>query len=109
MPATPGHGHTQYTIQGTNGIDKMQSAATSEASPDLKATYETIKVIPQAGAMGAEICNADLSEPLEERVFKEIRRAWLKHHVIYFRDQELTPLQQDSCHLIIIIFYLQIF
>jgi taurine dioxygenase len=46
-----------------------------------------------AGALGAEIHGVDLSRELSSGVVSEIRRAWLEHCVIFFRDQPLTPAQ----------------
>ena len=43
-----------------------------------------------AGALGAEVLGADLSREFPE---KEIRKAFLDHQVIFFRDQELTAAQ----------------
>jgi taurine dioxygenase len=43
-----------------------------------------------AGALGAEILGVDLSKDFFE---KEIRKAFLEHQVIFFRDQALTPAQ----------------
>ena len=46
-----------------------------------------------AGALGAEIHGIDLSRELAAPAVGEIRRAWLAHGVIFFRDQELTSAQ----------------
>ena len=56
--------------------------------------YETIDVRPISGAIGAEIADVDLSAPLDKSVVADIRRAYLEHLVIFFRDQDLTPPQQ---------------
>ena len=50
----------------------------------------TITVTPVAGALGAEIGGVDLTQISDETV-AEIRRAWLDHLVVFFRDQDLTP------------------
>ncbi len=55
--------------------------------------YRTISVNRIAGALGAEISGVDLSQPLDDEVIGEIRRALLDNLVIFFRDQELTPEQ----------------
>ncbi len=55
---------------------------------------EPISVEPIAGALGAEIAGIDLSGPLSDRAIGEIRAALLKHLVIFFHDQHLTPEQQ---------------
>ena len=44
-----------------------------------------------AGAIGAEISGVDLSQDLDEATVAGIRKAWLEHCVIFFRDQELPP------------------
>ncbi len=58
--------------------------------------YENIQVHPLTPAIGAEIGGVDLSRPLEDDVFAEIHDAFLKHQVIFFRDQELTPEQHKA-------------
>jgi taurine dioxygenase len=51
----------------------------------------TIRVAPIAGALGAEISGVDLATELDDAVVAEIRRAWLDHLVIFFREQCLSP------------------
>jgi taurine dioxygenase len=53
--------------------------------------YERITVAPLAGACGAEIGGVDLAAPLGDAAIAEIRRAWLAHLVVFFRDQRLGP------------------
>ena len=54
-------------------------------------TARTLVVEPVAGALGAEIFGVDLAAPLDDDTVAAIRRAWLEHGVIFFRDQELPP------------------
>jgi taurine dioxygenase len=56
--------------------------------------YQTIEVQPIAGALGAEIRGVDLADDLSNQAFDEIYQAFLDHHTIVFRDQDLTPQQQ---------------
>jgi taurine dioxygenase len=56
-------------------------------------TNQPIEVRPLAGALGAEIFGVDLSRPLAADTVAAIRRTWLEHLVIFFRDQELSPAQ----------------
>src|SRR5687768_17816592 len=49
-----------------------------------------MEVRPIAGALGAEILGVDLSKQFPER---EIRKAFLEHQVIFFRNQQLDPAQ----------------
>jgi taurine dioxygenase len=51
----------------------------------------TIAVAPIAGALGAEIAGVDLASDLDDATVAEIRRAWLDHNVVFFRDQQLDP------------------
>ena len=57
------------------------------------AQYRRIGVEPIAGALGAELSGVDLSAELDDETIAEVRRAWLEHLVVFFRDQEL-PLAQ---------------
>ena len=52
-----------------------------------------LTIAPVAGALGAEISGIDLSAPLSDRTIAALRRAWLDHLVIFFRDQTLSPAQ----------------
>jgi taurine dioxygenase len=47
-----------------------------------------------AGALGAEISGVDLSRDLPDETIAQIRKAFVEHQVIFFRDQEMTPAQQ---------------
>ncbi|WP_420639213.1 TauD/TfdA dioxygenase family protein [Candidatus Poriferisocius sp.] len=55
--------------------------------------YERLLVAPVGGCIGAEIAGVDLRDELPDEVVAEIRRAWLDHLVVFFRDQPLTPEQ----------------
>jgi taurine dioxygenase len=46
-----------------------------------------------AGALGAEVLGVDLAAALSATTVAEIRRAFLEHQVIFFRDQDLSPAQ----------------
>ncbi len=50
-----------------------------------------LTVDPVSGTIGAEIGGVDLSEPLDDDTVGAIRRAFLDHHVVFFRDQDLSP------------------
>ena len=56
-------------------------------------TYKAIRVQRIAGALGAEVLGVDLAKELSEAAIAEIRRAFLEHLVIFFRDQNLTSSQ----------------
>ena len=58
--------------------------------------YVSIQVDKLTPHAGAEIRGVDLSQPLDERTFKEIHDALIDSGVIFFRDQHLTPEQQKA-------------
>ena len=51
----------------------------------------TISVAPVSGTIGAEVGGVDLAAPLDDATVAAIRRAFLDHHVLFFRDQQLSP------------------
>ena len=56
-------------------------------------TESIIQIIPNDGALGAEIKGIDLSGELSPRNIEEIKTAWHKHIVLCFRDQTITDEQ----------------
>jgi len=59
-------------------------------------TFETITVRPVTPRIGAEIDNVDLSQPLGNETFQEIRDALMRHQVIFFRDQKMSLEQHKE-------------
>ena len=55
-----------------------------------------MEIIPQSGAVGAEIRGIDLSLGPGEDEISEINRAFLEHQVLFFRDQQLTSQQYND-------------
>ncbi|MFF7074400.1 TauD/TfdA dioxygenase family protein [Streptomyces pseudovenezuelae] len=53
--------------------------------------YDTLGVEPLTPLIGAEVSGLDLSKDLTPEQDEEIRHAFLTHHVLIFRDQNLTP------------------
>jgi taurine dioxygenase len=51
-----------------------------------------LDIRPLSGAIGAEVIGVDL-RAADDAMIAAIRNAWLKHLVVFFRDQELTPGQ----------------
>jgi taurine dioxygenase len=58
--------------------------------------YQLINVEPLTASIGAVIGGINLADKLSEQVKAEIQHAWLKHLVVFFRDQELTAEQHLS-------------
>ncbi len=52
-----------------------------------------IGIHPVSGALGAEVTGVDLTKPLDDQAAGVLRRAWLDHLVLFFREQALTPAQ----------------
>ena len=50
-----------------------------------------MKITPLASALGAQVHGLDLSRRLENEQVAEIHEAWLRHQVLLFRGQQLTP------------------
>lgn len=58
------------------------------------ATFERITVSPVSGTVGAEISGVDLATELDDATVAELRRAFVEHHVLFFRGQHLEPDDQ---------------
>ncbi len=54
----------------------------------------TLDVTPLSGVLGAELRGVDLAEPMSAETLAEFRQAFVEHHVIVVRDQDLTAEQQ---------------
>lgn len=46
--------------------------------------------------LGAEAINVDLSEPMDEKTFEEIRQCWLENGILLFRNQDMDIPQQKA-------------
>ena len=68
--------------------------AVQAAETDADIVPETITVKPLALTIGAEIEGVDLSKPLSNQEIAEIRAAFMKWKVVFFRDQKLDHTQQ---------------
>lgn len=53
-----------------------------------------IEILPVTPTIGALVLGVDLREPLAPGEVAALERALLLHHVLFFRDQDLTPEQQ---------------
>ena len=54
----------------------------------------SLTITPLSSALGAQIDGVDLTLPLSEEQRTAIEQALLKHQVIFFKDQSITPQQQ---------------
>ena len=52
-----------------------------------------MQINPLSDVLGAEVVGIDVGN-LEDETFDKIHAAFLEHHVLVFRDQELPPERQ---------------
>ncbi|KJJ97080.1 taurine dioxygenase [Pseudomonas sp. 21] len=56
----------------------------------------TLSIEPISPALGAIVSGVRLADPLDDAAQRQIEQALLDHHVLFFRDQPLTPTQQAT-------------
>ena len=56
----------------------------------------TLRIDPLSPVLGAEVSGVNLAQPLEGGTLAELKAAWAKHLVLFFRDQELTFEQHKA-------------
>lgn len=49
-----------------------------------------------SGSLGAEIYGIDLTQPLDDNTYAEIRRLLVEHEVIFFREQDISSSQHKA-------------
>ncbi len=76
---------------------------TSQATPMAPAIVRpsvrqhSIKVELSTPVIGAELSNVSLADAAQDAdAIAEIRALWLKHKVLFFRDQDMTPMEQQN-------------
>src|SRR5689334_17033517 len=93
-PATPTAGKAASGLPSSHGgckiaptIGQLQAVGPRRSA----AMGSRIDIRPIAGSIGAEIHGIDLDRELGDSDIAAIRKAWLEHCVIFFRDQPLPP------------------
>ncbi|UNO43297.1 TauD/TfdA family dioxygenase [Streptomyces sp. MST-110588] len=71
-------------------MDQYALDAIERITTRPKEVYDTIAVDPLTPLLGAEVSGLDLAEELTQEQVAEVRRAFLTHHVLVFRDQKIT-------------------
>jgi taurine dioxygenase len=67
---------------------------TSPARVEARLRSSAFAVRPLSAALGAEIIGVDLSSPIDDQLFAQIRDAWHRYLVILLRDQDLSEEDQ---------------
>lgn len=67
-------------------LKAVERLSTRPAEP-----YDTLSVAPITPLLGAEVTGLDLSQELTPQQEKELKHAFHTHHVLVFRDQDITP------------------
>jgi taurine dioxygenase len=75
-----------------SGIPSM--SAVLSGRQQFQSTAQDFTIRAFNAPLGAEVLGLDLSQPLSEGDFARIHKAHLDHHVLVFRDQQITPGQQ---------------
>ncbi|WP_437574760.1 TauD/TfdA dioxygenase family protein [Sorangium sp. So ce887] len=66
-------------------------------SAQVNPTSNVLEIVPVAGRIGAEVRGVRLSADLDAATVSEIRKAWLRYKVIFFRNQQhLDDGSQES-------------
>ncbi len=66
---------------------------TGNEQPADEQRYRPLRVTPLSTSLGAEIAGVDLAADLPRETVAAIRRAWLDHLVVFFRQQTLSAAQ----------------
>ena len=56
--------------------------------------YAHITVEPASRNCGAFVAGVDLTKPVTSAICREIHTALMRHQVVFFRDQDVTPVEQ---------------
>src|SRR4249919_1621194 len=74
-----------------------QATSTAPAIVRPSVRQHSIKVELSTPTIGAELSNISLADAaLDHDVIAEIRALWLKHKVLFFRDQNISPMEQQN-------------
>lgn len=72
----------------------MAHPAFADKVPIAGARYRHFTARPLTGSFGALVSGVQVADALaDEELFRELREAWVRYQVLFFRDQELTPGQ----------------
>lgn len=72
-------------------MDRFTRAAAERLTTRPPEDYQQISVQTLTPVIGAEVSGIDLSQKLSEEQVAELKHAFETHHVLVFRDQQLSP------------------
>lgn len=72
-------------------MSPVAAAARNPVVQDSRQVFSELSVRRLSPTIGAEVGGVRLADDLDDRAIAEIRALLLKHRVLVFRDQELTP------------------
>jgi taurine dioxygenase len=67
---------------------------TQTIAADVRDPANQLRTRPLSPALGAEILNVDLSQPMTDALFESVRDCWHDNIVVLFRDQHLSEADQ---------------
>ena len=73
-----------------------QSGRAFQTSKANEHVVNQIDVNKVSDVAGAEILNVNLSKPLPKFALKKIMEAFTQHHVLIFRQQNLSKIEQEN-------------
>ncbi|GEM_PF-33062 len=76
-------------------VPRRLSGMTAVSSDVGSGLDSELDIRPLSGALGAEVWGPDLAD-LSDTTLAAIQQAFLRHHVLVFRDQELSPEAQKA-------------
>src|SRR5207253_154031 len=76
-------------------VDRMRGEETMSLSQPIAdaTTKQAVEIVPLTLHIGAEIRGVDLTKPLPPNQVKQVRDAFLKWKVVFFRNQHLDHAQ----------------
>ncbi|MDE2361695.1 MAG: TauD/TfdA family dioxygenase [Hyphomicrobiales bacterium] len=78
-------------------LGKPHNLAVAPAVVRPSALMHSLKVEICTPAIGAEIGNVSLADaPHDADLVAELRALWMRHKVLFFRDQHVTPMEQQT-------------
>ena len=59
----------------------------------METRKQTLTLTPLCNALGAELRGLNLHDELDDATIGQLRRAWLEHHLLLVRDQDLSDVE----------------